>query len=177
LDPTFVLSLAAEGGGINLFPELNELIWTTINFVVLLAVLYVFLFKPLLKAISTRELEIQTSLQKAAEDRVEAERLRKDFEAAIANAHREAHDIIAKATKAAEATKDQIEAEARAKAVDLVENATRTIEREKVKAIAELREEVATLAVAIAGKVIEKNLDTDEQKRLAERFVAEVGKH
>jgi F-type H+-transporting ATPase subunit b len=57
----------------------------------------------------------------------------------------------------------------------MIENATKTIEREKSKALAELRSEVAFLAVQVAGKVIEKNLNNEEQKRLADSFVAKVG--
>lgn len=172
----FVLA-ASEGGGFNPFPAMNELLWTTFNFAVLLWGLHKFLYKPLLGAISARETEIENSLKKAAEDRAEADRLRKEFESQIGNAQREAQEIINKAVKNANATREQIESDARAKASELLENATKTIEREKSKALAELRQEVANLAVAVAGKVIEKNLDNAEQKRLADSFVSEVGKH
>lgn len=176
MDPNLLFSLAAEGQ-VSLFPDLPTVIWTTINFLILLWALHKFLYKPLIGAIATREREIEGAIKKAREDREEAERLRKDFESQIANAQREANEIIAKATKAATTAKEQIESETRAKTAEMLENAQKTIEREKMKAVAELREEVASLAVAVAGKVIEKNLDNAEQKRLAERFVAEVGKH
>lgn len=187
MDPNLLMMLAAEGAEHageaaaphvpNLFPDPGTLIWTIINFTILLWALHKFLYKPLMGAIATREQEIEGALKKAREDREEAERLRQQFESQIANAQREAHEIINKATKAATTAKEQIEAETRAKTAEMLENAQKTIEREKAKAIAELREEVASLAVAVAGKVIEKNLDNAEQKRLAERFVAEVGKH
>lgn len=174
MDPNLLITLAAAEG--SLFPDPPTIIWTTINFLILLAVLYKFLYKPLLGAISTREEQIEEAVKKAHNDRVEADRLRKEFEAKINEAQREAQDIIAKANKAAAANREQVESEARARAGELLENATKTIEREKAKALAELREEVANLAVMVAGKVIEKNLDTAEQKRLAESFVQEVGK-
>jgi len=187
LDPNLLMMLAAgeaehaaaaaEHATPNLFPDPGTLIWTIINFAILLWALHRFLYKPLLGAIAAREQEIEGALRKAREDRDEANRLRRDFEGQIANAQREAHEIINKATKAATTAKEQIEAETRTKTAEMLENAQRTIEREKLKALAELREEVASLAVAVAGKVIEKNLNTDEQKRLADKFVAEVGKH
>lgn len=175
MSPNLLFTLAS--GDINLFPDLPTILWTTVNFAVLLWALYKLLYKPLLGAISAREEEIEGALKKAAEDRTEAERLRKEFESQIANAQHEAQEIISKATKAANTVKEQIEAEARSRANEMLENATQTIEREKTKALAELRAEVANLAVAVAGKVIEKNLNNDEQKRLADRFVEEVGKH
>lgn len=171
----FTSVLAA--GQVNIFPAMNELFWTVINFAVLLWGLHRFLYKPLIGAIQAREDEINGALKKAAEDRAEADRLRKEFEAQIGNAQREAQDIVNKAVTNASAAKEQIEADARARASELLENATKTIEREKTRALAELRQEVANLAVAVAGKVIEKNLDSDEQRRLADSFVAEVGKH
>jgi F-type H+-transporting ATPase subunit b len=184
LDTNWLLVLAegAEAAGehaptLQLFPDPYTIIFTMVNFAVLLFGLYKMLYKPLLGAISAREQEIEGALKHAAEDRAAAEQLRKDFEAQIGNVQREAQEIIAKATRQATATKEQLETEARTKAAEMLENATKTIEREKNKALAELREEVASLAVMVAGKVIEKNLNTDEHKRLAESFVAEVGNH
>lgn len=178
----FLFTLAAQAAGEaehgpTLFPDPPTLIWTVINFAILLFVLWKFLYKPLLAAISSREEQIESSLKKAAHDRAEAERMRTEFEYRITEAHRESQEIVSKATKTANTAREQIEAEARARAAELLENATRTIEREKQKALSELRAEVANLAVAVAGKVIEKNLDNDEQRRLAESFVAEVGKN
>lgn len=172
-----ILAAAAEEGhaSVSLFPEPTELIWTVVNFAILFFALYKFLYKPLLGAISKREEEINTMIATAKADQAEADRLRKDFEAKINDAQREAQSILNQATKAATTAKEQIEGEARTKAAELIESATKTIEREKIKAVAELRGEVANLAVEIASKVIDKNLNNEEQKRLADSFVAKVG--
>jgi len=175
LDPVFLLNLAEEK--ISLFPTFNETLWTIINFSLLAGLLYYFLYKPLINALNKRDEEIEGSLRRAKEDREEAARLRAELEERLANAQREANEIINKATQAANATKEQIEAEARARAEEMLEKASRTIALEKAQAIAELRAEVADLAVMIAGKVIEKNLDDEDQKRLAESFLAEAGTH
>jgi F-type H+-transporting ATPase subunit b len=172
----FTLAAAAEGGP-KLFPVPSHILWSIVNFAVLVWLLKKFLYGPLLGAINARENEIETNLKKAAEERAEAERLRADFTAQISNAQRDAQEIITKATKAATATREQIETEARERAAEMLEAATKTIEREKAKALAELREEVAALAIAVAGKVIEKSLTDADHKRLADRFVQEVGKH
>jgi F-type H+-transporting ATPase subunit b len=162
-------------GAVELFPKPAELIWTVINFAILFVALYKLLYKPLLGAISKRETEINDMISAAKADQAEADRLRKDFELKINEAQREAQSILNQATKAATNAKEQIETEARTKAAEMIENATKIIEREKVKALAELRSEVANLAVQVAGKVIEKNLNNEEQKRLADSFVDKVG--
>lgn len=162
-------------GAIELFPNTAELLWTIFNFVVLFGALYKLLYKPLIGAINKRDTEIHDMIASAKADQAEADRLRKEFEAKIQEAQREAQSILNQATKAATNAKEQIESEARTKASEMIENATKTIEREKSKALAELRSEVANLAVAVAGKVIEKNLNNEEQKRLADSFVAKVG--
>lgn len=183
--PNFLFTIAegaaaAEEAGahqISLFPDLPTIFWTVLNFAILLAVLYKFLYQPLLGALNARDEQIEGALKKAATDRAEAERVRAELEAKLADAQREAQNIISTANRTATATREQIETEARNRAAEMLENATKTIEREKTKALAELREEVANLAIAVAGKVIDKNLDTAEQRRLAESFVAEVGKN
>lgn len=174
MSPALLTTMAAEGG-VSLFPDMWELGWTVFNFAVLFFAMYKFLYKPLLGAISKREDEINGMIATAKADQAEADRLRKDFESKIGEAQREAQSILNQATKAATNAKEQIEGEARTKAAELIETASKTIEREKAKAIAELRGEVANLAVEIAGKVIDKNLNNEEQKRLANDFVAKVG--
>lgn len=171
-----LITLAASEG-LNLFPVPSHVLWALVNFAILAYFLGKFLFKPLLGMVNARENEIETNLKQAADDKAEAARLREEFAAQIASAQREAQEIVSQATKAASAAKDQIEAEARAKAAEMLEAATKTIEREKAKALAELREEVASLALAVAGKVIDKSLTEADHKRLADGFVQEVGNH
>lgn len=174
MNSLFLFTLA-EAESFQFFPDASELIWGVINFLLVVGTLYLLLYKPLLNAVNARDESIENSLRKAAEDREEAEKLRRQLEERLANAQREANEIINKATQAANATRAQIEAEAKARADEMLANAARTIEIEKAKALAELRAEVADLAVMVAGKVIEKDLNNDEQRRLAERFLAEAG--
>lgn len=169
--------LAAEGGAGKLFPQVPDVTWSIINFLVLLFLLNRFLFKPLLGMISSREQDIEGNLKKAAEDRAEAERLRKEFAEQVAGAQRQAQEILREATANARASADQIVSDARDKSTVMVERAQEAIAREKEQALTELREEVASLAVAVAGKVLDRTITDADQLRLAQQFVAEVGKH
>lgn len=177
--PLATVAAAAEhaGGGPDLWPKVNHLIWTVINFGILLWALNKFLYKPLIGTIANREKEIKANLDKAAEDRAEAERLRKEFAEQVADAQRKAQAIVAEATRNAQAEAERIITDAREKAAADLERAANTIRVEKERALAELREEVATLAVAVAGKVIERSLTDQDHARLAQKFVEEVGKN
>lgn len=166
-----------QAGGPNLWPQINHLIWTVINFAILLWALNKFLYKPLLGTVAQREQEIKGNLDKAAEDRAEAERLRKEFADQVADAQRKAQAIVAEATRNAQAEAERIIADAREKAATDLERAANTIRVEKDRALAELREEVATLAVSVASKVIERSLTAEDHARLARKFVEEVGKN
>lgn len=169
------LALAAAAPEVNLFPDLPTVVWTIINFLVLFGAMYALLHKPLLKAVAAREEGIAAALDKAARDRDAAERARREFEEKLDQVHLEAGQIINKATKAAEAMRTQIIAEARAQAGELINETTAAIEQEKLRALSELRGEVADLALLVAGQVIEAKLDNADQRRLAEQFVERVG--
>lgn len=168
---------AGEAAGPSLWPQLKHVAWTFVNFLILLWLLNRFLYKPLIGMIDAREKEIEESLRKAAEDRAEAERLRREFTEQVARAQQEAQAIIAEATRSAQQEADRILTEAREKAAQDLERAQETIRVEKERALAELRQEVANLAVAVAGKVIERSLTDEDHARLAAKFVEEVGKH
>lgn len=161
----------------NVFPHLSDILWSFLSFCVLLWGLNKWLFKPILSMVTQREKEIEGNIAKAEADVKEAERLRKEFADQLANAQREAQETIARATAAASKESERILEEGRAKAADALSRAEDAIRRERDRALAELREEVATLAVAAAGKVIGRALNTDDHKRLVEDFVAEAGKH
>lgn len=175
--PWASMAAAAEGGGPDLWPQINHLLWTVINFAILLWALNKFLYKPLLGTVANREAEIRANLDKAAEDRAEADRLRKEFAEQVADAQRKAQGIVSEATKNAQTEAERIIADAREKAAADMERAANTIRVEKERALAELREEVANLAVSVAGKVIERSLTDQDHTRLAKKFVEEVGKN
>lgn len=175
-DVLFTLAAeAAHGGQLNPFPQLNHLIWTIIDFAVLLWLLNKYLYKPLLKVIDDREHEIENNLKKAATDREEAERLRRELTEQLQGAQKQAQSIIAEATRGAQAEAERILNEAREKAAAELARAQETIQVEKERAVAELRSEVATLAVAVAERVIERSLTDADHVRLAQKFVEEVG--
>lgn len=160
----------------SIFPYIPEVVWAIINFLVLFFILKKFLFGPILGMMEQRRKEIAENLTKADEAQREAEKLRQDYLDQMAAARKEAQDIITQANKAGDAVRAELLEETRAQASSLLSKAQETIHREKDKALAELREEVASLAILAASKVIDKALTMDDHGRLVKDFVNEVGK-
>ena len=159
------------------FPQLWHVGWTIVNFGVLLWLLNRFLFKPVLNMMTTREKEIESNIAKAEADMKDAERLRQEFSEQLAGAQQKAKEIISQAQQAAAKQSEQMMEETRQKQQDMLQRAEESIRRERDAAISQLREEVASLAVGAAGKIIGRSLNTDDHRRLVDEFVAEAGKN
>ncbi len=153
----------------------NTLIWSVINFVVLLAILYKFLYKPILTAFDKRQEEIANNLSHAEASRKEAEEMFADYKQQLEKASKEAGEIITNANKAAEEAKNQLIAQARDEAAAISQKAQQEINREKEKAMKEVRNEIAGLAVLAAGKVLEKSITKEDHDKMINDFVSQVG--
>lgn len=158
-------------------PEIKipTLVLTMINFLVFFAILRAILYRPLMAMLDRRREEIASGLAKAAEAEKRAEELRRDFDAQVASARREAQDIVNKALSEVEEVRAKRMAEIEEEASRRLEKAREAISLEKERAVAALREEVATLAVLAAGKVLERSITTEDHKRLVDEFVDGVG--
>jgi len=164
-----------RGEASQLHIDFHDLIWAIINFAVLLAILYKFLYGPLLKMMESRENEIKNNITQAEEMRKEAEISRVQTQEALNNARKEAQEIINNAVKIGEETKNQIIAEAKESAAKLTQKAQEEIQREKEQALADIRNEVANLAVLAAGKIIGKTITAEDQQKLVDQYIQGVG--
>lgn len=155
--------------------DLNTMIWSIINFLVLLAILYKFLYKPLFKVLDERKEEVANNLSQAEASRKEAEDMFSDYKRQLAEASGEAQEILTKANKAAEEAKNELISQAREEAAAISKKAQEEISREKEKAMKEVRDEIAGLAVLAAGKVLEKSLTKEDHEKMINDFVSQVG--
>jgi len=149
----------------------NELIWSIINFLVFLLLLWRFLYKPVLKLIDARRDEIEQNLSRAEEARRQVESQQAEYERKLAQAREEAQSLISRAQATADKTKEEILSQAGRQAEEMIERAKKAIGSEKERALNEVRKEIADLAVLAASKVIERSLDVEEHRRLVEDFV------
>ncbi len=164
-----LLTSEGEAGGftINLF----WVIVSAVNFLVFLALIYLFAFKPLGSMLDSRKQRIAQGLRDAETARRDRELAESERLAALNEARREANDIIARAQKVAQEQRDADIAAARADIDRMRERATAEIDAEKQRAIADLRSEVTDLALAAAGRVVGEEMTADRQRRLVEEFL------
>ena len=155
--------------------KFSTFILQSINLLVVIGILYLILYKPLMRVMAERDDKITGSLQEAQSAREEAGELLANYKEQLGQAKEEAREIVANAQKIADESREQILTTARAEADKTLVKAKREIATERAKAVDQIRSEAATLAVLAAGKVIRKELDTEEHHRLAQEFIDEVG--
>ncbi len=157
-----------------LSPNGGLMFWTIIIFVLLLLLLSKFAFKPMLAAVEAREKSLQDALDSAKRDREEATRILAEHRAQLEKARSEAQKLIADGRATAEKLRADLLEQTKAQQQEMLDRARRDIETEKVNAIAALRREAVDLAIAGAGKVIERNLDNDANRKLVEGFLGSI---
>jgi F-type H+-transporting ATPase subunit b len=169
------LTLASEAGGGGGLIELNRsLLIQVVNFLILLAVLYRFAYKPLVATLEARSAAIKQQLAEAQAAREAAQRQLAEFEARLAAAQAEAQTMRERALREAAETRERLTAEARQEATRLLESARIEIEQNVRRAKNELRAEVGALAVEIAERLIQKSLRDDDHRRLIQDALARI---
>ena len=157
-----------------LSPSYGLMAWTLIIFVILALVLSRFAFGPITAAVRAREEALEEAITAAKRDREEAAKLLAEHRAALDASRGEAQKLIADARVAAERVRAELVEQAHAEQANMLTRARQEIESEKSNAIAQLRREAVDLAIAGAGKVIERNLDQAANRQLVESFLASV---
>lgn len=163
----------ASQGGL-LTPSGGLMFWTLIIFVALFFILSRYAFRPITAAVEAREKALEDAIAGAKADREAAAALLAEHRARIEGARAEAQKLIVEGRQVGEKIRADMIEETRGQQHEMLERARREIESEKVKAIAELRREAVDLAIAGAGKVIEKNLDDASNRRIVENFLSSI---
>lgn len=171
-----VPALAEESavGADILVPKVAEVIPVLIAFVVIWAILARFIWPQVLQRMDERQQHIQADLDAAESARVKAERAAEASKERIAEAHITAGEIVSSAKRDAESERARILSKAQQEAAEAITRAHSAISTERHKAMVELSGSVADLSVEIAGRIIGTDLSTEDQLRLAERYLEEV---
>lgn len=167
---------AQGGGGDGGLYDINTglSVWTLIVFGVLVFILGKYAWGPILGAVEAREKGIQSALDEAAAQNAEAARLLQEHKAQLADARRQASELIAEGKAAGEEVRKDIEEKARTEGQAIVERARKEIERERDQAIETLRKEAVELALGAASRLLKEKLDQDRDRQLVERYLGEM---
>lgn len=158
-----------------LIPGLNEIIWGSAAFAVLLVVLWKKGLPPVRNMMKRREERIRDDLERAERARLEAEEELAQYRRQMADARNEAARIIEEARQSADEVKRQIRAQAEADAADLRSRAQDDARLAGERAAVDLQARVADLSIELAEKIVERNLDRDTQLALVESYIDQVG--
>ena len=150
------------------------LIAQILNFLVLLAILAKFAYKPLLKAMDDRRNRIINDLDSAEQTRLDAEALKEQYAEQLAGARQEATEIVNKANQIAQNLHDELVEQARVEQEALMANAKERIEQEKQQALLDIRSEVIKLSTLIAGKIVNQKLNSANDQKLVADIADDV---
>ena len=149
--------------------------WTIVTFLIVLFILKWKAWGPLMSALDKRAEDIKNALSAADRAKEDAEKASQDYEKLVQKAHAEAQQIISDSKATGESVKNDIESVARENAEEMIRKAKTQIEAESQKAIQEIKSSVVNLSIEAAGKIIEKNLDSEDNRKLVEKTLDSIG--
>jgi len=150
------------------------LFWSLISFGIFLYLLWKFAFPPILKVLEDRQARIRTDLKSAEDLKVQAEKLRLDFETQLKTAHDKASTIVQLARDEARKIQEKTISETQAKCRQLQKDTEHEIMTTRNKLLKEIRDYVADLTIASTEKVLRRSLNNDDKKRLVDDSIDEV---
>jgi F-type H+-transporting ATPase subunit b len=150
-------------------------LFSLFTFVILLLLLRRFAWGPIVEQMKKRENHISNEIETAENHRQEAEKYLEEQRVEMEKAREEAQSIIETSRKTAQEQSKEIIRESHEEASRMKDNALADITREREQAVEALRAQVGQLSVLIATKIIEKELDEEEQEKLIQEYVQESG--
>ncbi len=156
-------------------PDVGLIFWTFISFVVLFFVLKKFAWKPIVGTVNDREQSIKDALASAENAKKEMENLTADNERILKEARAEREIMIKEARDLKTKMISDAKEEAKVAADKMISQAQEAIKNEKKSAIADLKNQVASLSIEIAEKVVENELsDKEKQLKLVEDMLGDT---
>ena len=177
MNVTRLVVLATEEGvdpQLQLLPETAELIWGIFAFGLLFLLLSRFALPAMNRMLDERRARIQGQLEEAEQIRVEAEELRRQYQAQLRDARSKAETIIDEARGDAERVREQKLAEAEEEAQAIRERARADAEAERARLVQQLRSQVATLSVDLAGRIVHRELSEEQHRTLVDEYIDQL---
>ncbi|HUP82915.1 MAG TPA: F0F1 ATP synthase subunit B [Candidatus Limnocylindria bacterium] len=175
LDP--IVRLLAQEAEVGFQLNLFWIIAQAGSFLLFLVIVYLLFFKRISGTLEERRSKIEQGLRDADDARKEREAAASERLAVLAQARTEAEDILSRAQKVADESRERDMAETRAQLEQMRTQAAADIASEKDRALADVRSQVAELALAAASRVVGETMTTERERRLVNEFLTEVGKN
>ena len=156
-------------------PELGLIFWQTLIFLLLLALLAKFAWKPILGSLHEREQGIEDALNQAKQAQAEMQSMKADNEKLLADARRERDQMLKEGQAIAASIVEQAKTTATEEAARVTQQAREAIQQEKNQALAEVRNTAAQLSVDIAERLLRRELaDPTAQQKLVDDYLKDV---
>jgi len=155
-------------------PDPGLFIWTILTFLVLLWLLKRFAWGPLLAALDRREQVIAGAVEDARKAKEELERVKSDAAKLLTEARQEAGGIVTRARADADRFREELRVKAVTEAEALLQNAEKRIQQETSRAVQQLRQEAVELSVAIAEKLLHRNISREDNERILQDVVKQL---
>ena len=152
-----------------------QIIISLVNLLIIYRIMKRFLFKPVQKVMNARKAQVDKAFSEAEESRSSADQMKQVYEQKLAGARKEADDMIRSAAQTAQLRGDQIVAEAKDQAAHAKQKAEMEIARQKQQMLKDVRGEISELAVDIAAKVVEREINQQDCDGFVNDFIQNVG--
>ena len=157
-----------------LMPSPGIFLWTIVTFLIVLFILKKKAWGPLMKVLDDREKKIEEALATADKAKEDSQNLSAEIDKMKADSQAERQEILADAKKDANNLMAKKESEAQQKYDQMIDKAKKEIESEKAKALKDIKSVAVNLSVEAASKIISKNLDSKENKKIAEDTINNI---
>ena len=152
-----------------------NLVFTIINLLVLYLLMKKFLFGPIIKVMDVRKAMIDQQFAGAKEQEDQAKALKEQYEGALKSAREESFQIMEQARNEAKAQADKTVEDTQAMVSAMLAKAQEDINTERENAMRQMKDDVASLAMEAAGKIIGKNSGADQDLSLYDQFIEKAG--
>ena len=150
-------------------------LFTLLNTLTIYFVAKKFLFGPVMKIIADRQQEIDDMYADAGSAKEQAEAMRAEYQGRLTDAQTTSDRIVREAVARGQAREEAIVRQAQAEAAAIMDKASADIEQERKKALNEVKDEISDIAMAIAGKIVGRELSAADQSSLVDSFIDELG--
>ena len=152
-----------------------NILLSLVNLLILFLILKKFLFKPVQKVMNERQAQVTAIYTDAENDRQTAADMKREYEMRMATAREEADGLVRSAVQTAQRKSDSIIAEANSQAAHLKQKAQNEIQMEKKQMLSDVKAEISDLAVSIASRIMEREVNAKDHADFVDQFIQNVG--